>query len=499
MSNPGAVGDAPASDITDAIGQHSSLFDVDELESSSENSMFAQPSTTFSFSDHSSTEEIIETTNVLRKESSGKLTEATETLSPSEELDTENSEESFTPTEPFVSEIKEQQEPEGIYCMFPPPPPSINFITESPLKMFKQFTSTENSDELKPILSEPSYTLIVCPKLPVDNSSDKSLAQTVSTQTIKFNGPDNSESEYINSDCSNQSTTASSLISEKVSSNCATTKQSSCFETKPSTPSVNTKSSKTFEFEQGLTSSENSENEAILEGLTNQNKTKEQPQSTCLPENTNDNNTYEKAIHNSLNEALNTVFSDGAIKVGNLANRIIENLKEASGSKDQLAEMLQKNEELKVFVGKLIQLLEEKTNLCSNLEKQNLALSHQASSLKDVINITKDLLSIRNMEVEHLHTDLNSMEMMIKDERTRHNLSVQRLQEAMKLNEQLKKEYLLQMDLFTKLKGKYTEKILDLSDNNRQFNDFIKSQNLQFVPKERTKMVEAIVNESDKK
>lgn len=48
-----------------------------------------------------------------------------------------------------------------------------------------------------------------------------------------------------------------------------------------------------------------------------------------------------------------------------------------------------------------------------------------------MIAITKDLLGIRNMEIEHLHADMAAIEESIKEERNRHNMSVQRLNEAM--------------------------------------------------------------------
>lgn len=56
----------------------------------------------------------------------------------------------------------------------------------------------------------------------------------------------------------------------------------------------------------------------------------------------------------------------------------------------------------------------------------------QTNSLKDVVAITKDLLSIRNTEVVHLHVDIKSMEEKINFERERHNLMLNRMAEAIK-------------------------------------------------------------------
>uniref|UniRef100_A0A069DTT4 Putative ste20-like serine/threonine-protein kinase n=1 Tax=Panstrongylus megistus TaxID=65343 RepID=A0A069DTT4_9HEMI len=144
-------------------------------------------------------------------------------------------------------------------------------------------------------------------------------------------------------------------------------------------------------------------------------------------------------------------------------------------------ELLKKNIELQEFIVKLIQVFKEKTNLCANLERQNSALIAQAQSLKDVISITKDLLGIRNMEVEHLHADMSSMEERIKEERVRHNNAVARLNEAMTLNDKLKTEYLVQMDLFQKLREKYNEKVVILTKENQRLLEIVKNSGLENV------------------
>lgn len=144
-------------------------------------------------------------------------------------------------------------------------------------------------------------------------------------------------------------------------------------------------------------------------------------------------------------------------------NIINEGVANENASRDDL---LKRNLDLQQFIVKLIHLLKEKTDLSINLDRQNSALISQAKSLKDVISITKDLLGIRNMEVEHLQADLDSMQEAIKAERNRHNTAVQHLTEAMGLNDKLKSEYLTQMDLFEKLKEKYTEKVVILTREN---------------------------------
>ncbi|KAF6216336.1 hypothetical protein GE061_000677 [Apolygus lucorum] len=120
------------------------------------------------------------------------------------------------------------------------------------------------------------------------------------------------------------------------------------------------------------------------------------------------------------------------VDVTELTTQIMDMINQEEDEKDLTkTTLMKKNVELQEFMVKLIELLREKTNLSANLERQNTALTSQARSLRDVINITKDLLNIRNMEVEHLHVDMGAMEKSIREERERHNVAVSRLSEAM--------------------------------------------------------------------
>uniref|UniRef100_A0A1B6KLF0 Uncharacterized protein n=1 Tax=Graphocephala atropunctata TaxID=36148 RepID=A0A1B6KLF0_9HEMI len=129
--------------------------------------------------------------------------------------------------------------------------------------------------------------------------------------------------------------------------------------------------------------------------------------------------------------------------------------------------------QLQGLLGKVIELLKDKSAVCSNLEKQNTALMLQSNSLKDVVAITKDLLSIRNMEVEHLHVDIKSMEEKINIERERHNNMLNRMSEAVKLNENLKTEYQSQLGLFTDLRARYEEKVTLLEGENKRLSALV--------------------------
>lgn len=135
---------------------------------------------------------------------------------------------------------------------------------------------------------------------------------------------------------------------------------------------------------------------------------------------------------------------------------------------DSIDVLKKKNQDLQALLGKVIDLLKEKTNVCLNLEKQNSALNLQVVSLKDIVAITKNLLGIRNMEVENMQKDLTSLQDKINNEKERHNKMIETISSANKLNEDIKSEYQNQMGLFQQLRVKYNEKVSLLSQENEK-------------------------------
>lgn len=136
-----------------------------------------------------------------------------------------------------------------------------------------------------------------------------------------------------------------------------------------------------------------------------------------------------------------------------LTKEVVSVLSEQDDSPEALKK---RNQTLQGLLSKVIDLLKEKTNVCLNLEKQNSALSMQVisrsrntffstvlrvdslrslsqiSSLKDIVAITKNLLGIRNMEVENMQKDLNSLQDKITAEKERHNKMVESITSANK-------------------------------------------------------------------
>ncbi|XP_043666529.1 uncharacterized protein MG328-like [Vespula pensylvanica] len=123
--------------------------------------------------------------------------------------------------------------------------------------------------------------------------------------------------------------------------------------------------------------------------------------------------------------------------------------------------------ELKNKLTETIMQLEDRGIIVANQEKQINALNVQVSTLKEVVAITRDLLQIRNTEVKHLQAEVDNMEARIAEEREKHNTMMSRMDDAVRLNSDLKKEYETQLNLFKDLRIKYDEKINLLSEEKR--------------------------------
>ncbi|XP_015600495.1 uncharacterized protein LOC107270207 [Cephus cinctus] len=138
----------------------------------------------------------------------------------------------------------------------------------------------------------------------------------------------------------------------------------------------------------------------------------------------------------------------------------------ANGEGDEI-KLRREKEDLKNMLTQTQLKLEERNRMVANQENQINALTKQTSSLKEVVAITKQLLNIRNMEVKHLQNDVDTMEAKITAERDRHNDMINKMDAAVRLNADLKKEYETQLRLFQDLRGKYEEKVTLLTEENR--------------------------------
>lgn len=125
--------------------------------------------------------------------------------------------------------------------------------------------------------------------------------------------------------------------------------------------------------------------------------------------------------------------------------------------------------ELKNKLAETTMQLEDRGVVMANQEKQINALNHQVTTLKEVVAITRDLLQIRNTEVKHLQAEVDDMEARIAEEREKHNTMISKMDAAVRLNSDLKKEYETQLGLFKDLRIKYDEKITLLSEEKRAY------------------------------
>lgn len=149
---------------------------------------------------------------------------------------------------------------------------------------------------------------------------------------------------------------------------------------------------------------------------------------------------------------------------------VVNNIHEQEPSAN-MEELLDENAELHEALTKASEQLKDKMDMCDNHEKKNIALTNQIETLKEVVNITKDLLNIRDMEVHHLQSDVESMEGKIAEERQRHNSMITKMEEAVKLNSDLKEEYQNQLKIFQELKGRYEEKVTLLTKENEKLEE----------------------------
>lgn len=122
----------------------------------------------------------------------------------------------------------------------------------------------------------------------------------------------------------------------------------------------------------------------------------------------------------------------------------IETLKNRTESQE-IKKMRQKHDDL---LTKAKELLFEKTKTNKQQELQIEAYKNQIGQLKDVVQITKDMLEIRSTEAKHLNTRFETIDLRLKAEKDRQALLEKKLQISQQLYADLKQEYAIQSGLF---------------------------------------------------
>ncbi|XP_031625058.1 E3 ubiquitin-protein ligase BRE1A [Contarinia nasturtii] len=105
------------------------------------------------------------------------------------------------------------------------------------------------------------------------------------------------------------------------------------------------------------------------------------------------------------------------------------------------------------------ELLFEKTKICKKQELQLEALNTQIEANKDVLDITRDMLNLKNIENDHMQSRLDSMKLRVKSENDRYLLTEKKLNLAKQKETSLTKEYETQRNIFKDLKETYEAKI----------------------------------------
>ncbi|XP_046687027.1 uncharacterized protein LOC124372662 [Homalodisca vitripennis] len=134
-----------------------------------------------------------------------------------------------------------------------------------------------------------------------------------------------------------------------------------------------------------------------------------------------------------------------------------------------------------VWLERWFLLLLEKSSLCINLEEQRTVLTLQCTSLKNLVAVTKDLLALRNTEVEQLHNNIQIMDERIHLEKIKQQNILNTLSESARLNEDIKAQYHCQMEMFNDLRARYEEKVALLVVENTQLSRLFAEQTTNMV------------------
>lgn len=94
------------------------------------------------------------------------------------------------------------------------------------------------------------------------------------------------------------------------------------------------------------------------------------------------------------------------------------------------------------------ELLFEKTKVCKKQELQLEALNTQVAATKEVLEITKDMLSLKNIENDHMQSRLESLQERSKYEKDRYSLVEQKLALAKQREIAFIREYENQRNIF---------------------------------------------------
>ncbi|EDX13935.1 tropomyosin-1 [Drosophila simulans] len=104
-------------------------------------------------------------------------------------------------------------------------------------------------------------------------------------------------------------------------------------------------------------------------------------------------------------------------------------------------------------------LLFEKTKVNKQQEQQISVLKTQVDSIKDVLQVTKDMLQLKTAECDHTQARLEKSQQWIKAEQDKCVLTEKKLAISKGVYDKLRSEYDTQSQIFKDLKSAYEQKV----------------------------------------
>lgn len=104
-------------------------------------------------------------------------------------------------------------------------------------------------------------------------------------------------------------------------------------------------------------------------------------------------------------------------------------------------------------------LLFEKTKVNKQQEQQIATLKNQVDAMKDVVQVTKDMLNLKTAECDHMQTRLEKSQLWIQAEKDKCTITEKKLAISKSVYDKLKVEHELQTKIHRELKEVYEQKI----------------------------------------
>ena len=93
-------------------------------------------------------------------------------------------------------------------------------------------------------------------------------------------------------------------------------------------------------------------------------------------------------------------------------------------------------------------LLFEKTKVCKQQEQRVAVLKNQVEAMKDVVQVTKDMLNLKNAECDHMQVRLEKSQQWIKAEKDKCAITEKKLIISKGVYDKLRAEYDIQSKIF---------------------------------------------------